>query len=119
MAVRGIRGATSVEKNDAGMIKEATQELLRRMVEENAIVLEDVASALFTVTSDLNAAFPAAAAREMGWTKVPLLCATEIDVPGSEMGIIRVLIHVNTTKAQDEINHVYLHKAAKLREDLR
>ncbi len=117
MAVRGIRGATSVADNDPKLIKEATQELLCRMADENQLVLEDVASVLFTVTRDLNAAFPAAAARDLGWTRVPLLCATEIDVPGSIPGIIRVLIHVNTDKKQQEIKHVYLKEAAKLRED--
>jgi len=119
MAVRGIRGATSVEENNADKIREATRELLGRMVEENGLDLTDAASVLFTVTKDLNAAFPASAAREIGWSTVPLLCATEIDVPGSEKGIIRILIHVNTDKKQHEINHIYLKHAVKLREDLR
>lgn len=119
MAVRGIRGATSVAKNDPALIKEATEELLGRMVEENSLEMHNVASVLFTVTKDLNAAFPAAAARDMGWHQVPLLCATEIDVPGSVLGIVRVLVHVNTDAAQSEVKHIYLKAAAKLRQDLR
>ncbi|WP_366922366.1 chorismate mutase [Metallumcola ferriviriculae] len=119
MAVRGIRGATSVAENNPQLIKEATGELLRRMVDENQVDLAETASIFFTVTRDLDAAFPAAAARELGWTQVPLLCATEINVPGSVLGIIRVLIHVNTDKKQHEIKHSYLKDAVKLREDLR
>ena len=116
--VRGIRGATTVEHNDAGEIKEATKELLEKILAENALSAEDLISAIFTVTADLNADFPASSAREIGWELVPLLCATEIPVPGSLCSCIRVLIHVNTTLSQAEIRHVFLRNAMALRKDL-
>lgn len=116
--LRGIRGATTVEEDTPEAILEATEELVREIVLENALVVEDVASALFTVTPDLRAEFPAAAARRMGWTMVPLLNFTEIGVPGRLERCIRVMVHVNTTRAQDEIVHVYLRKAVSLRPDL-
>jgi chorismate mutase len=116
--VRGIRGATTVERNDAAEIKEATQELLQIILAENALSTEDLVSVIFTVTPDLNADFPASSAREIGWELVPLLCATEIPVPGSLSRCIRVLIHVNTSRRQTEIVHVFLRKATALRKDL-
>lgn len=116
--VRGIRGATSVEENTPEAIRSATIELLEKIVEVNDLDIEDIASAFFTVTNDVNADFPAFAARELGWTYVPLLCATEIEVAGSLPGIIRVLLHTNTIKSQKEIKHVYLNDAVKLRKDL-
>ncbi len=116
--VRGIRGATTAEHDEAEAILAATQELLQAIVERNSIRPEDVASALFTVTPDLTAEFPAAAARRMGWTRVPLLNFTEIGVPGRLGRCVRVLIHVNTTRNQDEIVHVYLREAVSLRPDL-
>jgi len=118
MMLRGIRGATTVEEDTPEAILEATEELVREIVLENALIVEDVASALFTVTPDLRAEFPAAAARRMGWTMVPLLNFTEIGVPGRLERCIRVMVHVNTTRAQDEIVHVYLRKAVSLRPDL-
>jgi len=118
MAVRGIRGATSVENNSQEEIRQATKELIELMVEKNQINLIDIASAFFTVTSDLDADFPARTAREMGWDHVPMMCAWEMDVPGSAKGIIRIMVHLNTDKEQDEIKHIYLKKAAKLRPDL-
>jgi len=118
MIVRGIRGATTVELDTPEAILEATEELIREIVAENRIVAEDVASALFTVTPDLHAEFPAAAARRMGWTMVPLLNFTEIGVPGRLERCIRVLVHVNTERAQNEIMHVYLRRAVSLRPDL-
>jgi chorismate mutase (EC 5.4.99.5) len=118
MYVRGIRGATTVEENSAELIKTATKELLQVIVKENSLSLEDIVSALFTVSSDLNADFPASSAREIGWEKVPLLCATEIPVPGALGLCIRVLLHVNTTLSQSEIKHIYLNKAVALRKDL-
>lgn len=117
-AVRGIRGATTVEVNTAQAIREATQELVQTIVKENSLELEDIVSAIFTVTADLDADFPASAAREIGWDRVPLLCTTEIPVVGSMPGCIRVLLHVNTTLSQAEIRHVYLRKAVALRQDL-
>ncbi|MFZ3131011.1 MAG: chorismate mutase [Desulfosporosinus sp.] len=116
--VRGIRGATTVERNDAAEIKEATQELLQMILSENALSTEDLVSAIFTVTPDLNADFPASGAREIGWELVPLLCATEIPVPSSLSRCIRALIHVNTPRDQTEIVHVFLRKATVLRKDL-
>jgi len=116
--VRGIRGATTVEHNDAAEIREATQELLKIILSENGLCTEDLISAIFTVTSDLNADFPASSARAIGWELVPLLCATEIPVPGSLSLCIRVLIHVNTTLCQAEIKHVFLRNAKALRKDL-
>jgi chorismate mutase len=118
MMVRGIRGATTVDRDDADAILSATEELVREIVTANAIVPEDVASALFTVTPDLRAEFPAAAARRMGWTMVPLLNFTEIGVPGRLARCIRVLVHVNTERTQSEMVHVYLREAVALRPDL-
>ncbi len=117
-AVRGIRGAITAGGNTAKDISEATKTLLKRIVEVNEIDTEDIASIFLTTTPDLNADFPATAAREMGWNLVPLLCAREIDVPNSMAKLIRVLIHVNTTKPQAEIKHQYLGEAAGLRADL-
>lgn len=116
--VRGIRGATTVENNDSGEIREATKELLLKILEENQLSTEDLVSAVFTLTSDLNADFPASSAREIGWQLVPLLCATEIPVPGSLPRCIRVLLHVNTTRSQKEIRHIFLRNAVNLRKDL-
>jgi chorismate mutase len=116
--VRGIRGAITVARDEPSLILDATERLLREIVDANAFSPEDVASALFTVTPDLISEFPAAAARRMGWTLVPLLNFTEIGVPGRLERCIRVLIHVNTKTGQDEIRHVYLEGARVLRPDL-
>lgn len=115
---RGIRGAITVERNSAGEIVTATRELLEAIIRENELDPEDITSAFFTVTQDLNAEFPASAAREMGWKYVPLLCATEIDVPGRLEKCIRILVHVNTSKPQRDLKHIYLKEAVKLRLDL-
>ena len=116
--VRGIRGATTVDRNDAKEIREATQELLKLIMSENSLCTDDLVSAIFTVTSDLNADFPASSAREIGWQLVPLLCSTEIPVPGALSHCIRVLLHVNTVRNQTEIKHVFLRNAVILRKDL-
>jgi chorismate mutase len=113
-----VRGAITVERDDATLLLDATERLLRAIVAENNIDTGDIASALFTLTPDLIAQFPAAAARRIGWTQVPLLNFTEIGVPGSLAKCIRVLLHVNTEKAQSEIVHVYLDGAQVLRPDL-
>jgi len=118
MPVRGIRGATTVPQNTREAIVEAARELLQLMVEANDVRPEDIASAWFTTTTDLNAEFPAVAAREMGWTYVPLMCSHEMDVPGSLRMCLRILLHVNTEKRQDEIRHIYLRGARALRPDL-
>ncbi len=116
---RGIRGATTVDDDAPGAILDATRELLSAIVEANQVAVEDVASAIFAVTPDLAAAFPAQAAREKGWQRVPLLDAMEIPVPGALPQCIRVLIHWNTDKSQAEVRHVYLRGATILRPDLR
>ena len=115
---RGVRGATTVEANDRDQILLATRQLLAAMIRQNGIESADVASAFFTVTSDLTAEFPALAARQLGWLDVPLLCGYEISVDGSLPRCIRVMLHWNTEKDQSEIIHVYLHEAIKLRPDL-
>ncbi|MCL4826617.1 MAG: chorismate mutase [Caldilinea sp.] len=114
---RGVRGATTVMRNEREEILKATRELLALMIHLNDIQPEDVASAIFTTTPDLNAAFPATAARQLGWLDVPLMCSHEIDVPGSLGMCIRVLIHWNTSKLQRDIQHVYLKEAQSLRPD--
>ena len=119
MHCRGIRGATTAEENTAEAILAATRELLVLIVEANDLRVEDVASVIFTTTSDLTAAFPAKAAREMGWRDVALLDAQEIPVPGSLERCIRVLIHWNTDKRQDEVVHIYIKGANALRPDWR
>lgn len=116
--VRGLRGATTAESNTRPAILEATRELLLALIKENDIAVEDIASIFFTATPDLNAEFPALAARELGWTLTPLLCATEIGVPGSVQRCIRVLMHVNTPKKPGELKHVYLRGASGLRPDI-
>jgi chorismate mutase len=119
MAIRGIRGAITVDSDRADLILAATQELLEAILKANPGMLsEDVASAVFTVTDDLISTFPAQAAREMGWSLVPMMCAREIPVPGSLPCTIRVLVHWNTELPQNAITHVYLRGAVKLRPDL-
>jgi chorismate mutase len=119
MAIRGIRGATTVAADEPELILQATRELLEAILQENkGMVLEDVGSALFTVTDDLVSTFPAQGARQMGWGLVPMMCAREIPVPGSLRKVIRVLVHWNTETPQDKVTHVYLRDAVKLRPDL-
>ena len=119
MPTRGIRGATTVSADEPNLILEATRELLEAILDANqAMQPEDVGSAIFTVTDDLASTFPAQGAREMGWGLVPMLCAREIPVPGSLQRVIRVLVHWNTDVPQNEITHVYLRDAVKLRPDL-
>ncbi len=118
MYIRGIRGATTVKCNDRDEILNATEELLESLLKENDVAIDHIASAFFSVTSDLNSAFPAEAARRMGWVCVPLMCLQELDIFQSLNKCIRVLLHVNTAKAQDEIKHIYLREARILRPDL-
>jgi chorismate mutase len=118
MMTRGVRGATTVEANTRDEILTATRQLLALMIRLNKIASEDVASAIFTVTRDLDAEFPALAARQLGWLDVPLLCSYEIDVPGSLKKCVRVLVNWNTTRSQREITHVYIKEAVRLRPDL-
>jgi chorismate mutase len=119
MAIRGIRGATTVSADEPDLILEATRELLEAILAANkSMKPEDVGSAIFTVTEDLTATFPAQAARQMGWSMVPMMCAREIPVPDSLPKAIRVLVHWNTETPQSEIKHVYLRDTVKLRPDL-
>lgn len=110
-----IRGATTVDEDDASVIRAATAELLRRIVALNGLRPDDIISALFTVTPDLRSAFPAHAARELGWTDVALLCTMEIPVPGAIARCIRVLLHVDTGTPRKRLRHVYLRGARSLR----
>jgi len=117
--LRGIRGATTVKQNVEEEILQATELLLRQMIQENQVKAEDVASVWITVTEDLSATFPAKALRKIeGWNLVPVMCAKEIPVPGSLAKCIRVMMNVNTTLNQDQVNHVYLNEAIQLRPDL-
>lgn len=115
---RGVRGATTVPENSRDEILQATRQMLALMIRRNDIDSKDLASATFTVTKDLDAEFPAYAARQLGWLNVPLLCGYEISVESSLQKCIRVLLHWNTEKTQDEVHHVYIHEAVKLRPDL-
>jgi len=118
-ASRAIRGATTVENNTAEEIYQATVELLQEMVEKNSIDSGEIVNVIFTLTHDLDAAFPARAARvNLGWDTVPMICTQEIPVPDSLKKCIRVLITFNTAKPKDDIRHVYLREAQSLRPDL-
>lgn len=118
MTCRGVRGATTVQTNTRDEILAATTQLLAIMIRLNGIEPEDVASALFTVTTDLDAEFPALAARRLGWMNVPLICSYEIKVPDSLPRCIRILVNWNTEKTQKEIRHAYVNDAQQLRPDL-
>ncbi len=116
---RGIRGATTVADNSVASVLEATRELLTRLISINQIILEDTAAIFFTATPDLDATFPARAARDLGLVNVPLMCSQEIPVPDAPARCIRVLVLVNTSKGIDEIVHLYLRGATGLRTDLK
>jgi chorismate mutase len=117
MPCRGIRGATTADANTSEAILKATRELLGLMIRANGIRPEDVASAMFSTTSDLNAEFPALAARQLGWLDVALVCYHELDVLGALESCVRILINWNTEKSSSEIIHVYIKDAAGLRPD--
>jgi chorismate mutase len=118
MPVRGIRGAITADENSVDAIHAATTELLLAVMERNHLDRDEIASAWFTVTPDLTATFPAYAARKLGWSAVPLICSTEIPVPGALASVIRVLLHYNTDLPQSAMHHVYLRGARSLRTDL-
>lgn len=118
MNCRGIRGATGVRANDASSILAATRELLEQIVAANDLLVKDLVSVIFTATPDLDAAYPARAAREMGWVDTPLLCMQEMAVAGRLNRCIRVLVHWNTNLEPDQIQHIYLGEARVLRPDL-
>jgi chorismate mutase len=119
MVVRGIRGAITAAKNERGAILDATARLLAEIVRANDLAPDMVAAAFFTTSADLNAAYPAEAARARGWTHVPLLCSHEMDVPGGLAACVRVLVLFNTDRTPEDIRHIYLDGAAALRPDLR
>lgn len=117
MLCRGVRGATTADANTSAAILEATRELLALMIHSNQIESRDVASAIFSTTPDLNAEFPALAARQLGWSEVALLCGHEMAVPGALARCIRILIHWNTEKSASDIQHIYIKGATDLRPD--
>ncbi|NDJ78786.1 MAG: chorismate mutase [Chloroflexi bacterium] len=115
---RGVRGAINVAENSRDTILDATRELLQAMIDANAILPDDVASAFFTTTMDLTAEYPAVAARQLGWYDVPLLCGHEMDVPHGLAKCIRILVMWNTTLGPRDIKHIYLRDAVTLRPDI-
>jgi len=116
--LRALRGATTCDADTPDEIYEATRELLTRMMERNELAHDDVVSVLFTTSPDLRSAFPATGARGVGFGDIPLMCASEIDVPGAMTRCVRVMMHVYTTRGREEMRHVYLRKAQALRDDL-
>ncbi|MGE8204328.1 chorismate mutase [Heyndrickxia sp. NPDC080065] len=117
--IRGVRGATTVSNNQEAEIIESTEELLKEMIEQNDLEATNVASVFISVTSDINATFPAKALRRLpDWTYVPVMCMKEINVEGSLPLCIRIMMHINTDKAQQKIHHVYLRNTSILRPDL-
>lgn len=118
MAVRAIRGATQLDVDDADHMHERVVELLGAVMEANELTTDDVISVLFTATGDLHSAFPAVAARALGFTDVPLICARELEIDGSLPRTVRLLAHVETDLSKADLRHVYLHGAVSLRPDL-
>jgi len=117
-ALRAVRGAITVGRDARDAMLDATERLLRELLQRNEIEPDDVVSILFTATDDLRSVFPAEAARRMGLAGVPLLCARELDVEGALPSVIRVLVHFSTTRSRSEVEHVYLEGARSLRDDL-
>ena len=118
MAVRAVRGATQIDADDRDQILEATTELVSEVMARNRLSTDDVISVIFTVTPDLTAEFPALAARKLGFHEVPLLCATEIGVPGALPRVIRLMAHIETDRPRSAVQHVYLRGATALRLDI-
>jgi chorismate mutase len=118
MAIRAVRGAIQVEADDRDLILEAVAELVQTVIDRNGLATTELVSLIFTATPDLTAEFPAYAARQAGLTDVPMLSATEIDVPGAMPRVVRLLAHVETARPRSELRHVYLRGAAQLRTDL-
>jgi chorismate mutase len=117
-AVRALRGATTVDSDEADQVRARTVALLQEMVERNGIDHDDIISVLFTATDDIHSIFPAAAARDIGFGDIPLICARELDIVGSAPLCIRVLMHLSTSLSRSELRHVYLEGASGLRDDL-
>jgi chorismate mutase len=118
VAVRAVRGAVQVDDNDRAQILARTAELVAAVMARNELSPDDVISVIFTATADLTAEFPALAARQLGFQEVPLLCGTEIEVPGALPRVVRLMMHIETAKPRSAIQHVYLHGAAALRLDI-
>jgi chorismate mutase len=116
--IRGLRGATTCDEDTPTAIEDATQELLRAMMDRNELFHDDVVSVFFTATPDLTSTFPATVARGIGFGDIPLICASEIDVPGAMPRCVRILMHVYTNRSRSELRHVYLRNAQGLRDDL-
>ncbi len=117
-AVRALRGATTVESDEADQVRARTVALLQEIVDRNGIDHDDIISVLFTATDDIHSIFPAAAARDIGFGDIPLICARELDIVGATPLCIRVLMHLNTSLSRSELRHVYLEGASGLRDDL-
>lgn len=117
-SVRGLRGATTFDVDEAAHVTDRTNALLVAMMERNELVEEDVVSILFTATADLTSVFPATAARQLGFSEVPLICAQELEIVGSKPQCIRILMHITTPRSRAQLNHVYLEGAADLRDDV-
>ncbi len=118
MTIRAIRGAVTLERDERGHLHERTKELVEAIMRENDLVPDDVVSVIFTCTPDVVSDFPAAAARELGFGAVPLMCAQEMAVPGALPRVVRVMMHADVDRPRDQISHVYLHDAVRLRRDL-
>lgn len=118
MPVRAVRGATQLDVDEREHLLERVEELVKEVLHSNALTNDDLISIVFTATSDLHSEFPAYAARQMGMTDVPLLCARELEIEGSMPRVIRLMAHVDTERSRDDVVHVYLHGAAGLRRDL-
>ena len=118
MAVRAIRGAVQVDEDERGQVLEATAELVAEVMRRNELTTDDVISVLFTATPDINSEFPALAARKVGFSDVPLMCATELDVPHALPRVVRLMAHVETERPRSEVQHVYLRGAQALRLDI-
>lgn len=118
MAVRAIRGATTLDRDERDHLHERTRELVEALLNENGITADDVISVFFTCTPEITSDFPAAAARRMGFGAVPLMCAQELAVEGALTGVIRVMMHVEIDARKEDIRHTYLHGAVSLRRDL-
>jgi chorismate mutase len=117
-SLRALRGATTVDADDAQQITERVMEMLDALMDRNGLVHDDVVSILFTATDDIHSMFPALPARKAGFGDIPLICARELDIVGGTPRCIRVLVHIETTKARGELRHVYLHGAQGLNDDL-
>ncbi|MFW2514187.1 chorismate mutase [Demequina sp. SO4-13] len=118
MPLKAIRGATTLERDERDHLHERTQELIEAVVSANTLETDDIVSVIFTCTPDIVSDFPAAAARELGFGAVPLMCAQEMAVPGALPLVVRVMIHAESPRSREEITHVYLHDAVSLRRDL-